>query len=302
MNARWILGGGFVLGLMTAALMPAGCIIPDYCIMLRTAGRDYCRHIEGAMMWPLGHPELAEPVMQQFGNPPEGCKCFNVAEQAILTNKTPAEKFAALSAELEEPARNACHLLVPAGYDHNCYTIEGPDAPTFDEPLSGAPSEDCFGSCSYINPPPGKDCPDPPDPWACNENEGADSAGDDAGGETPPIDVGDSIECAGGTCLIDADWAQALWANPELLLADAARLVYDGSEGRFVFTTVEPGDVAHALGLRSGDVLLTINGLSIDGPEVGLLAYMENESTEVVDLTVRRDGREHGLRFEFVCP
>ncbi|MCA9681971.1 MAG: PDZ domain-containing protein [Myxococcales bacterium] len=126
--------------------------------------------------------------------------------------------------------------------------------------------------------------------------------GDDAGGETPPIDVGDSIECSGGTCLIDRHWAQSLWSNPEPLLTDAARLVYDSQQHRFVCTTVEPGDVAHALGLRSGDVLLTINGLAIDGPEAGLLAYVENEQTEVVDLTVLRDGREHTLRFEFVGP
>lgn len=69
-----------------------------------------------------------------------------------------------------------------------------------------------------------------------------------------------------------------------------------------MFTTVESGDLAHAIGLRSGDVLLTINGLSIDGPEAGLLAYVENEQTAVVDLTVLRDGRELELQLEFVSP
>lgn len=92
MSMRWILGSGFAIGMMAATVVPSGCILPDYCIMLRTAGRDYCRFLEGAMMWPVGHPELAEPVMGAFGNPPKGCRCFNAAEQAILTNKTPSEK------------------------------------------------------------------------------------------------------------------------------------------------------------------------------------------------------------------
>ncbi|MCA9698474.1 MAG: hypothetical protein KC431_13170 [Myxococcales bacterium] len=292
-------GLGFATGVIVALAIPAGCILPDYCIMLRTAGRDWCRYVEGAKMWPPGHPELAEPIVGEFGSPPRGCKCFNLAEQDILTNKAPSEAYESLLAEIEEYTRNACHLLTKPGYEHNCYTVQGADAPTFTFAFGDAPSEECFGSCSFINPPPGKDCPEPPDPWACNENHGG-SAGDDAGSETPPIDVGDAIKCEGVICVVEAGFAQMLWSDPSLLLGDSTRLIYDAEFGHFVFSNVQPDDVAHALGLRTDDVLWSINGLNVDGPEAGLMAYVENEDSESLEVVVLRGGRQVIFRYDSV--
>jgi hypothetical protein len=129
-----LLGGGLLMGLASSTVVP-GCILPDYCIVLTTWGTDWCVYVDEAQMWPIGQPELAEPVSAEQGGPPIGCLCFNDGEFQILDGEAPTEQYDGLVAELEENARNECAWAVPPGYDHTCYFEDGPLAPVLSTPL-----------------------------------------------------------------------------------------------------------------------------------------------------------------------
>lgn len=139
--------------------------MPDYCILIYTPGTDWCGSLSGAVMWPQGQPDAAEPIVSDE-EPPRGCVCMNDGEGAALEDEAPADEHAALVAEIDTAARQACVDLVPEGYDHNCYVL---DEVPLTPPLPGPPSDACIGSCQYANDPPfGEPCGDP-DPWECND-------------------------------------------------------------------------------------------------------------------------------------
>jgi hypothetical protein len=187
---------------MSSAVAP-GCILPDYCIVILTQGTDWCVVIEDAMMWPVGQPDLAEPVSAPNGGAPRGCQCFNDADVAILADGLPADVFGGLVGEIEADARNECALAVPPGFDHNCYIEDGSLAPGFSLPHHEGPSDHCIGSCAYIKPPPNGSCGEDPDPYECNEEYGGGETGTDpatdsgdgeTGGSSPVNVIPDSLE------------------------------------------------------------------------------------------------------------
>jgi hypothetical protein len=148
--------------------------------------------IEDALMWPVGQPDLAEPVSAALGGAPRGCQCFNDADVAILEDELPADIYGGLVGEMRADARNECAVAVPPGFDHNCYIEDGALAPGFSPPHHDAPSDDCIGSCSYIKPPKNGSCGEDPDPYACNEEYGGETAG-------PVTDTGDGDLIPGAT-------------------------------------------------------------------------------------------------------
>jgi hypothetical protein len=197
-----LLGTSLTAGAIASTVAP-GCIFNDYCIVVTTQGTNWCVNIEDAMMWPVGQPDLAEPVSIPAGGPPRGCRCFNDADVAILKDELPADIFGGLVGEMEADARNECALAVPPGFDHSCYIEVGSLAPTFGPPYSNDPSDDCIGSCAYINPPPNGSCGQDPDPYVCNEEYGGGETGNDqttgtsgseTGGSSPVNVIPDSLE------------------------------------------------------------------------------------------------------------
>jgi hypothetical protein len=180
-----LLAASLALGLAASAVAPSGCILNDYCIVVTTPGTDWCVLIEDAMMWPVGQPDLAEPVADPGGGAVRGCKCFNDADVEILKDELPADIFGGLVGGIEADARNKCALAVPPGFDHNCYMEDGLLVPGFTAPFHDLRSDDCIGSCAYIKPPPNGSCGDDPDPYECNEEYGGGETGTDTGvGET----------------------------------------------------------------------------------------------------------------------
>ena len=292
------------LGLgMVSSLTAPGCLIPDYCIEIYTPGVDWCRRIPDAQMWPSGQPQLAEPIIDPEGGSPTGCICLNDAEQQILTDQAPAIDYDQLLAQLEKAARDKCVSLVPAGFDHDCDTAEAlPEAP-------GQESYECKGSCTFFNPPPFKDCPEL-DPYQCN-GEGA-GGNDEVGTESESTDGTDTasetgvikpppgafIDCAGTTCIIDAEYARTLWDDPSML-ADDAVIVFDPTLSRFVFVRVEPGMIAHELGLRAGDVLEAVDDAVIDDLDAATKVYRASEGAEAVVVRVGRGPRWVDLQLRF---
>ena len=179
---------GALLGVWVGLLVPtAGCIFPDHCILVKFVGNDYCSVLNGALMWPIGEPELAEPVKGKSGAP-VGCRCLNATEAQQLTDKVPEAEYLALLEDIHDRGRNTCASNVPQGFDHNCYTdqIEFSDITIDDGPNRSAT---CIDSCTYTNPPSSGNCPDDPDPFECNDDGG----GDDVGGiETNNGGVGET--------------------------------------------------------------------------------------------------------------
>ena len=162
------LGVSLVAASVASALIPTGCLIPDYCILVTAPGRNWCMVMPGAEMWPIGQPELAQPVQDQIFAPPVGCVCFNDTEQMILGQQAPQAAYDQLVLRIELAARNECASLVPLGWDHNCLAGE-PNRPEFDTPVPRALTNDCIGSCAYVKDPPGpKTCDEDPNPFECN--------------------------------------------------------------------------------------------------------------------------------------
>lgn len=178
------------MGLAASAVAP-GCIFNDYCIVVTTPGTDWCVVMEDAMMWPIGQPEFAEPASGPNGGAPQGCRCFNDADVAILKDQLPADNFGSLVGEMRADARNKCALGVPPGFDHNCYIDDGSLAPVFGPPFPGdSASDDCIGSCAYIKPPRNGSCGEDPDPYECNEEYGGGDTGIEAATDTGDGDTG----------------------------------------------------------------------------------------------------------------
>ncbi len=305
-----VLGAGLTLGLATSALAPtSGCLIPDYCILIYAHGTDYCTWLDNAMMWPIGQPDLAEPVPVFDDDPgPTGCGCFNAAERKILDYGVPQQQYSEMFAAIEAAAREECHSSVPAGFDHNCFITEGPNASVpgpADNPtiFNGGPGL-CWGECHYTNPPPGKECPSL-NPYECEDyldgdegnpdevegdSDGTESGGETSGDETSSdgIIAADHIVCTGSSCDVDENLVAMLYDHPDMLMTESTRLVYDTSMNRFILTEVEPGSLAATLGLQTGDRIEQVNGTTIDSVDAALQCMAEADTTRHFDLRITR--------------
>lgn len=171
-----------VLGLALAlsvvvGTMNSSCVIPDKCIVVIVSGTDWCSEVVGAQKWPAGQPNFAEAVKDANGDWPVGCTCYNSAENKILQDQIPEDKYAEFVAEMQQAGRNNCNLAVPAGWDHNCYD-EAPEGPVFVSPSAYATGS-CVGDCAYINPP--RDgCGSDPSPYECEADYGDGTDGGDS--------------------------------------------------------------------------------------------------------------------------
>jgi len=92
-------GLGLGLGGATSLLAPA-CLILDKCPVITTAGTDWCVVLMDAQMWPIGQPELAEPVE---GGPFKSCVCMHDGESEILDDEAPADYYMELLAGVQQP-------------------------------------------------------------------------------------------------------------------------------------------------------------------------------------------------------
>lgn len=285
-----------------------GCLYKDYCIKVQNLGQNNCRYLQNAQMWPVGQPELAEPVPGSLGaEGPAGCVCFNSAEQDVINFGVPLGHWNALRDEMEAAARNACSSLATPGWDNNCHIDTGTNAstPSITNFFNGY--GDCIGSCGYISPPPGGSCPSP-NPYECNgEPGGGETGGPDEGGEggeggdeSAGLNAGEHIQCHGTKCTVDAAFAQSLYDDPTLLLGEGTTLVYDPTTGRFVFEGVSLGSLAAELGFRTGDMLESVGGTTIQDFDSAVRAMVENANATSLGVRILRGTAWVDFSFNFI--
>lgn len=319
---RWLLlPVGALLGAAAAFLSPgtSGCVYHDTCIKVTSPGHDWCRNVAIARQWPIGGSfDDAVLILRPDGAPPRGCRCYNDAENETLELHVPECRYLAFVDELEQAARQACESLVMPGYDHNCWTMSGPQA-SFVEDTFFDKAGSCIGNCEYGPPPSGGSCP-APNPYECAT--GDDSGGGDEGCDSGSVETGEGesgldetgsdtsggemldieglIVCDEHWCEIDEGLARELYADPATLLDQGARLVYHDETRRHVVRGVASGSVAFALGLRDGDWLESVDGMVIHDFESALQAYLRLRDADALEVRVRRGSQWLDFTYTFV--
>ena len=307
-----ILAVAAIIGLGGLLAQSGGCIIPDYCIKIQTLGKNNCRYLVNAQMWPAGDPGAAVPVPSSAGAPgPAGCVCFNSDEQGVIDFGIPLGHWNDLRDEMEAAARNACSALAAQGWDNNCHIDSGPNASTPSSSDFTSGTGDCIGNCVYTNPPPKGSCPDP-NPYECNgEPGGAGGPGEtgetDTGDEPGGLGSGNYIACVGNSCDIDAVFAQGLYDDPTLLLVEGTTLVYDRTVSRFVFEGVSSGSLADELRLQTGDRLEWVGSAATPaGPttihdfDSAVQAMIESKDATFIGVRVLRGTSWVDLSYTFI--
>jgi hypothetical protein len=316
----WLLPAGMLLGVAASTLGPGttGCLYHDTCIKVTSPGTDYCRNLANAMQWPVdGSIDDAVPILRPDGSAPRGCRCYNDAELEIFKAQAPQCRFDEFMEDLALATRQECQSLVMPGYDHNCWTTTGPEATNvegaFAQPGPGA----CVGNCEYGAPPAGGSCPTP-NPYECATGDGGDEAcdsgddtetstggsglddttGDTSGGVLPNVDT--FVSCEERDCEIDEAFARALHADPSPLFHQPTRLVYHTELRRHIFEGVEPGTLAFALGLRTGDRLESVDGVVIYDLDSAVRAYVRLGDASALHVRVKRGAQWLDFTYTFV--
>jgi hypothetical protein len=248
-------------------------------------------------MWPDGQPTNAQPVPLSPNFPlapgPVGCVCMNSADQGIIDFETPQMAFDELYADILQAARDECQSLVPPGWDNDCATVPASTIHPFDGGFGS-----CIGDCAYTNPPPLSECEDDPNPYQCNEG-GDETNGDD--GETEGgLGAANYIDCDRTKCDIDADFAADVYNDPSLLMSENSRLVWDSTLHRFVFENIIVGSLPHELGIRDGDRLELVDGLTIDDLDAAFEAYRLAEGKSSVTIRLTRGASWITLTYTFI--
>jgi hypothetical protein len=179
----------------------------------------------------------------------------------------------------------------------------------------------CIGNCEFGAPPAGGSCPDK-SPYECATGDGTGGSDDEVCGSEGDADTGMGesgldgtgsdtsggvlveidafVDCAGQDCEIDEAFARRLYANPSPLLDQGTQLVYETKLHRHILYGVKPGSLAHALGLRTGDQLEAIEGMTIHDLDSALQAYARLGDATALAVRVKRGTRWLDFTYSFV--
>jgi S1-C subfamily serine protease len=87
---------------------------------------------------------------------------------------------------------------------------------------------------------------------------------------------------------------------PSPLLDQHTRLVYQTKLQRLVVHGVEPGSLAHAMGLRTGDRLESVDGMIIHDLDSALRAHMELGDATALEVRIQRGTQWLDFTYTFV--
>ncbi len=100
--------------------------------------------------------------------------------------------------------------------------------------------------------------------------------------------------------ILDKRSVQESIENPERIMTDARLLpnFVNGKQEGFAISEVVPDGLYHSLGLRNGDILLKVNGLSMSSPEVAIQAMTALRGMNRVNLDVTRSGKKMSMSYQ----
>lgn len=110
----------------------------------------------------------------------------------------------------------------------------------------------------------------------------------------PPPAPGESASCpASDRCIVSRAALERLIADPAALAAQARIMpsVRDGVTRGFKLYGVRPGSLPRQLGLKNGDLLRAVNGLSLAGVDQAMAAYARLRRTDAITLELERAGQ-----------
>jgi len=74
--------------------------------------------------------------------------------------------------------------------------------------------------------------------------------------------------------------------------------IVDGQTAGFAVRMIRPGSLFAMLGLRVGDVLREVNGVSLDSPEKALLIFQQLREARQINISLERDGQPVTFGYE----
>lgn len=108
-----------------------------------------------------------------------------------------------------------------------------------------------------------------------------------------------SVNSTNGHYEVDDSFVAMLKDDPGLILLDSARVDLNTS-GDLELGGVATGDLADVLGLQSGDVLVSVNGYSLNSLDDLAEAYFNLEDATTFTLTIMRNGVSMQLTYDVV--
>ena len=272
-----------VLGLSVP--VGAACILPDNDIqvVVHGPGHDWCADAIGAEGWDEG--EVTHHPIKPDGQWPRGCVCYagcNDSELSDWLADPPDEDpdspaWVAYSQALDDirAAALAACLEAAVGYDHtNCVEMTE-NAVWFRS--SGGDNYDCEYTIED----------------------------DDTGGGpmcealVDPVVPNDFITCvAQGNCDIDEGVVQDLVYAPKPFLDEAgyAKIESTGLKLYSVATT----DIIYKMGLRTGDIVLSVNGDTLNTLPRVLYALLHNAGATSFNVSVKRSVNTLSYHYDLI--
>jgi hypothetical protein len=141
---------------------------------------------------------------------------------------------------------------------------------------------------------------------ACNGY--GDEVGDGDGDDTPETGVAPpawnpsssvTYDRASGHYLVDGSFVGMLEDDPGLILLDSARVAVSIT-GHYMLESVAQGDLAAALGLQSGDILMSVNRHDLSNIDNMVDAYDALAKDTSFTLAITRNGRRMELTYDVV--
>ncbi len=102
-------------------------------------------------------------------------------------------------------------------------------------------------------------------------------------------------------CIIERQFVEALMANPAALAKQARIVPNSGEDGQargFKFYGVRKDSLPKLLGLKNGDVLLSVNGQELSGVDQAMLLYQKLRRASNLSVTIERKGEVINKEFQ----
>lgn len=116
---------------------------------------------------------------------------------------------------------------------------------------------------------------------------------DSAEGEKLVAELVETIKCENDKCTVSAKAFEAVLAEPASMMRQARVVpaVRDGETQGFKFYGIRPGSVLKALGVKNGDMLIAVNGESMNSMDQAMAAYGKVKDAKELKLDMQRKGQ-----------